>query len=85
MFEKLNIDLTTLMTKCKFFGKPYHLECVKKEKELRILANKRINEIKRLKEEVKNNEDKLLDSETKISKLLTDLEYKKKMMQFIIL
>ena len=85
MFEKLNIDLTTLMTKCKFFGKPYHLECVKKEKELRILANKRINEIKRLKEEVKNNEDKLLDSETKISKLLTDLEYKKKMIQFIIL
>ena len=73
------------MTKCKFFGKPYHLECVKKEKELRILANKRINEIKRLKEEVKNNEDKLLDSETKISKLLTDLQYKKKMIQFIIL
>ena len=38
---------------------------------------KRINEIKRLKEEVKNNEDKLLDSETKISKLLTNLEYEK--------
>ena len=33
--------------------------------------------MKRLKEEVKNNQDKLLDSETKISKLLTDLEYEK--------
>ena len=37
----------------------------------------RINEIKRSKEEVKNNEDKLLDGETKIFKLLTDLEYEK--------
>ena len=33
--------------------------------------------MKRLKEEVHNNDDKLLDRETKISKLLTDLEYKK--------
>ena len=33
--------------------------------------------MKRLKEEVQNNDDKLLDRETKISKLLTDLEYKK--------
>ena len=29
----------------------------------------------KLKEEVKNNEDKLLDGETKVFKLLTDLEY----------
>ena len=56
------------------------LSALKKEREWSILAiiiKKRINEIKRLKEEVKNNEDKLLDSETKISKLLTDLEYAK--------
>ena len=33
--------------------------------------------MKRLKEEVQNNDDKLLDRETKISKLLTDLEYKR--------
>ena len=37
--------------------------------------------MKRLKEEVENNEDELLDhsldGETKVSKLLTDLEYKK--------
>ena len=37
--------------------------------------------MKRLKEEVENNEDELLDQsldgETKVSKLLTDLEYEK--------
>ena len=33
------------------------------------ISKKRINEIKRWKEEVKNNEDKLSDGETKISKL----------------
>ena len=38
---------------------------------------KRINETEILKEEVKKYEDKLLDSETKIFKLLTDLEYEK--------
>ena len=42
---------------------------------------KKINEIKRLKEEVKNKADELLDhlldGETKVSKLLTDLEYEK--------
>ena len=40
----------------------------------------RINEIKKMKEESKNNKDKLLnhllDGEIKILKLLTDLEYK---------
>ena len=66
------------MLKCKFFEKPYEYDSIKKERKLRTLAKERINEIKRLKEEVKNNEDKLLDNETKISKLLTDLEYKKK-------
>ena len=42
-----------------------------------ISKKKRINEIKRLKEEVKNNENKLLGGETKISKLLIALEYEK--------
>ena len=32
---------------------------------------------RRLKEEVRNNEDKLLTVETKISQLLTHLEYEK--------
>ena len=44
---------------------------------LKNLLKERINEIKRSKEEVKNNEDKLLDGETKIFKLSTDLEYEK--------
>ena len=42
------------------------------------------NEIKRLKEEVENNKDELLDGETKIFKLLTHLEYEN-MMHCIIL
>ena len=50
-----------------------------KERELRLSAKEKINEIKRLKEEDQNNKNKLLnhllDSQTKIFKLLTDLEY----------
>ena len=47
------------------------------ERELRSSAKEKINKIERLKEEVKNNEDKLLYGETKISKSLTDLKYEK--------
>ena len=47
-----------------------------KRKRTKNICKKKINEIERLKEEVKSNEDKLLDSETKISKLLTDLNMK---------
>ena len=74
ILEKLDADLITLITKCKFFERSYDFEFIEKERELKILAKKRVIEIKRLKEEVKNNEHKLLDGETKISKLLTDLE-----------
>ena len=74
ILEKLDVDLITLITKCKFFERSYDFEFIEKERELKILAKKRVIEIKRLKEEVKNNEHKLLDGETKISKLLTDLE-----------
>ena len=53
----------------------------KKERELRLSAKEKINKIEGLKKEVENNEDELLDylldSESKVSKLLTDLEYKK--------
>ena len=74
--------LTTLIIKCEFFEKPFNFECVEKERELRVLAkNKRINEIKWLKEEAEINKDELLDDlsegKNKISKLLTDFEYKK--------
>ena len=79
ILEKL--DLTTLILKCKFFEKPYEYHSIKKERELRILAKKWINEIDRLKEEAENNKNELLDdlleSENKIFKLLTDLEYEK--------
>ena len=42
-----------------------------------LSAKGKINKIERLKEEVRNNEDKVLDGETKISKLITDLQYEK--------
>ena len=81
ILEKLDVDLTTLITKCKYFLKPCEYDSIEKEQELRILAKERINEIKRLKEEAENNKaellDDLLDGENKICKLLTDLEYEK--------
>ena len=74
---KFNVDLAILRLKCELFEKPCEYNSIKKERKLRILAKERINEIKRLREEVKNNEDKLLDDETKIIKLSTDLRYEK--------
>ena len=74
---KLNVDLATLGLKCEFFEKRIECNSIKMERNLRILTKKRINGIKRLKEEAKNKEDKLLDGETKIFKLLTDLGYEK--------
>ena len=60
------------------WGKPHDFE---KERELRLSTKEKINKIEGLKEEVENNEDELLDylldGETKVSKLLTDLEYEK--------
>ena len=52
---ELYIDLATLRLKCEFFEKPDEYNSIKKERKLRILAKKkkRINEIERLKEEVK--------------------------------
>ena len=51
---------------------------LRKKKRIKNISKKRIIEIKRLKEEAKNNKDELLDGKTKIFKLLTDLEYEKK-------
>ena len=77
ILEKLDVNLTTLELRCIFCEKPYDF---KKERELRLSA-KKINKIEGLKEEVENNEDELLDhlldGETKVSKLLNDLEYEK--------
>ena len=61
-----------------FCEKPHNFE---KERELWLSAKEKINEINRLKEEVGNNKDGLLDylldCENKLSKLLNDLEYEK--------
>ena len=75
ILEKLDVYLTTLELRCRFCEKPHNFE---EERKLRLSAKEKKNEIKRLKE-VKNKEDELLndDVETKISKLLTDLEYEK--------
>ena len=63
ILEKLDVNVTTLKVRCRF--------CEKEKRKER----------KRLKEEVKNNKDDVLDlllvCKTKISKLLTDLEYEK--------
>ena len=78
ILEKLNEDLTTLELRCRFCEKSYDFE---KERELRLSTKERINDIKRRKEKTENNKDKLLnhllDGETKIFELLTDLEYER--------
>ena len=52
------------------------LKSYEDEVELKIEAKVRIDEINRLKEEVRNNEDILLGIETRIELLLTDKKYK---------
>ena len=39
--EKLDVDLTTLRLKCKFFERAYEYDSIEKERELRKLAQKR--------------------------------------------
>ena len=41
ILEKLDVNLTTLITKCKFFEKPYGNDSFEKERELKILAKKK--------------------------------------------
>ena len=54
-----------------FCGKPYDFN---KERELILSAKEKINKIAGLKEKLS---DHLFDGETKVSKLLNDLEYEK--------
>ena len=77
ILEKLDVDLTTLILTSNFFEKLYEYDSIKKERKLRILAKEKVNKAERLKEEVKNDEDELLDGETKILKLLTDSKFEK--------
>ena len=75
LLRKLYLDLAILRLKCEFFENSDWYNSIKKETNLKILAKKRRKEMERLKEEVKSNEDDLLEGETKIFKLLTDWEY----------
>ena len=77
ILEKLDVDLTTLILTSNFFEKLYEYDSIKKERKLRILAKEKVNKVERLKEEVKNDEDELLDGETKILKLLIDSKFEK--------
>ena len=76
ILEKLDVNLTTLELRCSYCKKFDNFE---KERELRLLAKEKIIKIERLKEKAENNRDvlldHLLDDESKIAKLLTDLKY----------
>ena len=41
ILEKLDVDLTTLILKCKFFNEHYKYDFVKRERKLRILAKEK--------------------------------------------
>ena len=51
---------------------------MKKKIKKTLAANEKRNEIERLKEELRNHEDKLLTVETKNSEVLTDVKYEEK-------
>ena len=36
ILDRLDVDITNFITKCKFCEKPYDFECVEKERELKI-------------------------------------------------
>ena len=57
--ENLDVDLTTLILRCEIFKN------FEREREVGLSAKEKINKIERLKEEVQNNEDKLLDKKLK--------------------
>ena len=43
ILEKLNVDLTTLILKCKFFEKLYEHDSIKKRRKLGILTKELLN------------------------------------------
>ena len=68
--EKLKFQLKHEILKNRFFKRVNTYE----DEKVKNISKKEINEIKKLKEEVENNENKLLNAETKTFKL-TDLKY----------
>ena len=86
ILEKLDADLTTLITICKFFEKTLWFRVRRKRKTIKNSSQKnnkwnKKKKLKRLKEEAEINKDELLDDlvegQNKISKLLTDFGYEK--------
>ena len=73
ILEKLDANLAIIKLSQISCGKSSNF---KKERELRLSAKEKMNKIEGLKQEVELL-DYLLDGETKVSKLLTDLEYEK--------
>ena len=71
--EELDVDLITLelWNFLKISKKAYDFQ---EERKIRLSAKERINEVGRLKEEVKNKQD---GNETKLSEIFTHLEYEK--------
>ena len=41
ILEKLDVDLTTLRLKCKFFEKTYKYNSIKKKRELRTISKRK--------------------------------------------
>ena len=80
--RKVRCRFNSFNKEMQFFWKSYEYDSIEKERELRILAKERINEIKALKEKAENNDNELLDdllnAKNPIPKLLTGLEYEKK-------
>ena len=72
ILDNLKFELKYESLKNRSFKRPNSYE---DEIELRIEEKVRTDEINRLKEEVRNNEDILLNSETQIDLLSTDLKY----------
>ena len=70
----LEYELKYVSLRNIFFNR---LNTYEAEIKLRLATKEKINEIERLKGEVRNNEVELLTVESKISKLLTDLKYEK--------
>ena len=70
----LEYELKYVSLRNIFFNR---LNTYEAEIKLRLATKEKINEIERLKGELRNNEVELLTVESKISKLLTDLKYEK--------
>ena len=75
VLDNSNFELKYGSIKNRYFKRSNSYE---DEIELRIESKVRIDETNRLKKDVRNNEAVLLNNETEIDQLLTDLKYEEK-------